>query len=126
VFSAAHRLWNPKLSEEKNHELYDKCANTNGHGHNYILEVTVTGRVNKATGYVVDLKSLKHLIRSEIIEKVDHKHLNFDVEFLKGIVPTCENIVRIFWNILRPKCKGFKLYSIRLHETENNMIEYRG
>jgi 6-pyruvoyltetrahydropterin/6-carboxytetrahydropterin synthase len=126
VFSASHRLWNPELTEEKNIEIFDKCANPNGHGHNFILEVTVIGEVNTESGYVVDLKKLKDLLRSEIIVKVDHKHLNYDVDFLKNIIPTSENIVRTFWNVLKSKNNGLTLYSIRLHETENNMVEYRG
>lgn len=126
VFSASHRLWNPALTEAQNIELFDKCANPNGHGHNYVLEVTVAGEVKSETGYVFDLKKLKQLIRTEIIQKVDHKHLNFDVEYLKDVIPTAENIARVFWQVLKPKIAGGTLYSIRLHETENNVIEYRG
>ena len=126
VFSASHRLWNLDLSDEQNFELYDKCANPNGHGHNFILEVTVTGKVKGESGFAVDFKKLKHLVRTEIIEKVDHKHLNYDVDFLQGIIPTAENIVRVFWRLLEPKTGEAKLFSVRLHETENNMVEYRG
>ena len=126
VFSASHRLWNPDLTEEQNIELFDKCANPNGHGHNFILEVTVIGDVKDKSGYVVDFKKLKHILRTEIIQKVDHKHLNYDVDFLKGIIPTAENIVRAFWRVLETKISEGKLFSIRLHETENNVVEYRG
>jgi 6-pyruvoyltetrahydropterin/6-carboxytetrahydropterin synthase len=126
VFSASHRLWNQELSEVQNFELYDKCAGQNGHGHNFILEVTVAGSVKKKSGFAVDFIKLKHLIRTEIVDKVDHKHLNYDVDFLKGTIPTAENIVRAFWDVLESKCGETKLYSIRLHETENNMVEYRG
>jgi 6-pyruvoyltetrahydropterin/6-carboxytetrahydropterin synthase len=126
VFSASHRLWNQELSDDQNFKLYDKCANPNGHGHNYILEVTVAGNVNGESGFAVDFKKLKHLIQTEIIEKVDHKHLNYDVDFLKGTIPTAENIVRVFWRVLESKRGETRLYSIRLHETENNMVEYRG
>ena len=84
------------------------------------------GNVKGESGFAVDFKKLKHLIRSEIIEKVDHKHLNYDVDFLQGIIPTAENIVRIFWRLLEPKTGEAKLFSVRLHETENNMVEYRG
>jgi 6-pyruvoyltetrahydropterin/6-carboxytetrahydropterin synthase len=125
-FSASHRLWNPSLTEARNIELFDKCASPNGHGHNYILEVTVAGQVRGETGYVIDLKKLKAIIRAEIIQHVDHKHLNFDVEYLKGIIPTAENLARVFWQVLEPKITEGKLFSIRLHETENNVIEYRG
>ena len=84
VFSASHRLWNQDLSDEQNFELYDKCANPNGHGHNFILEITVTGNVKGESGFAVDFKKLKHLVRTEIIEKVDHKHLNYDIDFMQG------------------------------------------
>ncbi|MBI3004049.1 MAG: 6-carboxytetrahydropterin synthase [Ignavibacteriales bacterium] len=126
TFSASHRLYNPKLTEEQNVELFDKCANPNGHGHNYVLEVTVVGNPEQDTGYVIDLKDLKQLVRSEIIQKVDHKHLNHDVDFLKGTIPTSENIARAFWEILQSKIRGARLFSIRLRETENNSVEYRG
>ncbi len=126
VFSASHRLWNSDLSEEQNIELFDKCANPNGHGHNFVLEVTVVGDIKNESGYVVDLKKLKNIIREEIISKVDHKHLNYDVDFLKDKIPTAENIVRAFWRILETKINEAKLSAIRLHETENNIVEYRG
>jgi len=126
VFSASHRLWNSDLSEEQNIELFDKCANPNGHGHNFVLEVTVVGDIKNESGYVVDLKKLKNIIREEIISKVDHKHLNYDVDFLKDKIPTAENIVRAFWRVLEMKISNAKLSAIRLHETENNTIEYRG
>ncbi|HTP13576.1 MAG TPA: 6-carboxytetrahydropterin synthase [Bacteroidota bacterium] len=126
TFSASHRLYNPQLSEEKNFELFDKCANPHGHGHNYVLEVTVAGEPSAESGYVIDIKKLKEIVREEIIVKVDHKHLNFDVGFLKDINPTSENVVKAFWDILNKKIAGGKLFSIKLHETENNSVEYRG
>jgi 6-pyruvoyltetrahydropterin/6-carboxytetrahydropterin synthase len=126
VFSASHRLWNPGLSDEQNIELFDKCANPNGHGHNFVLEVTVVGEIKSESGYVLDFKKLKAIIREEIILKVDHKHLNYDVDFLKNKIPTAENIVRAFWRVLESKISGAKLSAIRLHETENNIVEYRG
>ena len=126
TFSASHRLYNPLFSESKNLELFDKCANPNGHGHNYVLEVTVAGNPQEETGYVIDLKDLKQLIRQEIIQRVDHKHLNLDVDFLKDVIPTSENIARAIWDVLEPRIKVGKLYSIRLKETENNSVEYRG
>jgi 6-pyruvoyltetrahydropterin/6-carboxytetrahydropterin synthase len=126
VFSASHRLWNPELSDNQNVELYDKCANPNGHGHNYILEVTVTGAVEGNSGYAVDFKKLKQLVRTEIIDKVDHKHLNYDVDFLRGIIPTAENVVHAFWRVLDNRFEEVKLHSLCLHETENNWVEYRG
>ncbi len=126
TFSASHRLYNPALSEARNIELFDKCANPNGHGHNYVLEVTVVGEPAAETGYVIDIKKLKEIIRREIIARVDHKHLNYDVDFLKNVIPTSENIAEAFWDVLRDKFEGARLYSIRLHETENNVVEYRG
>lgn len=126
TFSASHRLYNPAFSDEKNDAVFDKCANPHGHGHNYVLEVTVAGEPEKDTGYVIDLKKLKEIVQKEIIDKVDHKHLNHDVEFLSGTIPTAENIARSFWEILSPKIPKGKLYKIRLHETENNVVEYMG
>jgi len=126
VFSASHRLYNPQLSDAENELVYDKCSNKNGHGHNYVLEVTVAGEPNPKTGYVIDLKKLKAIIAREVIEKVDHKHLNIDVDFMKGIIPTAENIAREIWNVLEPNITEGRLHSVRLHETENNVVEYRG
>jgi 6-pyruvoyltetrahydropterin/6-carboxytetrahydropterin synthase len=126
VFSASHRLWNPDLTEEQNIQLFDKCASANGHGHNYTLEVTVCGDTDKNSGYAIDFKKLKHVILKEIIEKADHKHLNYDVDFLKGVIPTAENIARAIWNVLESKIEGAKLFSVRLRETENNAVEFKG
>lgn len=125
-FSAAHRLFNPEYSFEKNDEIYDKCNNLYGHGHNYVLEVTVAGIPDPNTGYVIDLKKLKKILNEEIIDKVDHKHLNYDVEFLKGIIPTVENLAVIFWRILENKIKDGKLYKIKLYETPQSFVEYYG
>lgn len=126
TFSASHRLFNPALSEADNERIFDKCSNKHGHGHNYILEVTVAGHPNPETGYVIDLKKLKAIMMREIVDKVDHKHLNHDVEFLRGVIPTAENIAKAFWRILEPLISEGKLYSVRLHETENNVVEVRG
>ncbi len=126
VFSAAHRLFNPDLSDAENDALYDKCNNPNGHGHNYVLEVVVAGEIDPVTGYVVDLKKLKDIIREHVIRKADHKHLNLDVDFLKGIIPTAENIAVAVWNQLVDKIPSGRLFSVRIKETENNYAEYRG
>lgn len=126
VFSASHRLFNPNFSNEENDRLFGKCNNINGHGHNYILEVTVAGEVNSQTGYVIDLKVLKEIIKKNVISKVDHKNLNLDVDFLKGIIPTAENIAIGIWNQLVDKLSSGKLCSIKLYETENNYVEYKG
>jgi 6-pyruvoyltetrahydropterin/6-carboxytetrahydropterin synthase len=125
-FSSAHRLHNAALSVDENIRIYGKCNNPNGHGHNYVLEVVVAGEVDSITGYVFDLKVLKEIIRKNIIDKVDHKNLDLDVEFLKGSVTTSENIAVGIWKQLEDKIPGGKLYSVKLYETENNYIEYRG
>lgn len=126
VFSAAHRLFNPELSSEENDAIFDKCNNINGHGHNYILEVVVAGEINPKTGYVIDLKKLKKIIRENVLVKVDHKHLNFDTDFLKNVIPTAENIAVGIWNELKDKIDEGKLFSVKVYETENNYAEYRG
>lgn len=127
VFSAAHRLFNPTFSEAKNLQVYDKCNNPNWHGHNYILEVTVCGYPDPETGYLLDLKELKRIIREVIISKVDHKNLNLDVDFLRGIIPTVENLAVAFWKELEGKLpSNCKLHKIKLYETENNVVEYYG
>ena len=126
TFSASHRLYNPSLTDEENERIFDKCANPNGHGHNYVLEVTVGGDVAPNTGYVIDLKKLKEIVRREVIAKVDHKHLNVDVDFLRGKIPTAENIAVGIWNILKPHIREGQLISVRIRETENNSVEYRG
>jgi 6-pyruvoyltetrahydropterin/6-carboxytetrahydropterin synthase len=125
-FSAAHRLYNPNFKDEENKRIFDICNNLHGHGHNYLLEVTVAGEPNKDTGYVIDLKILKKIIDDLIISKVDHKHLNFDVDFLKGIIPTSENLVMKFWEILSPEIFQGKLFSIKLYESDKNYVEYKG
>ncbi len=126
TFSAAHRLYNPAFSDEKNAAVFGKCNNPWGHGHNYALEVTVRGEINPKTGMVIDLKKLKEILMREIVEKVDHKHLNHDVPFLEGIIPTAENLCVQFWKILRPKIDEGELFEIKLYETENNTVTYRG
>ena len=126
VFSASHRLHNPELSDSENQEIFGKCNNKNGHGHNYTLEVMVSGEVDPKTGYVVDLKELKTIISKHVIKKVDHKHLNDDTDFLKGVNPTTENLAIGIWNQLVDVIPSGKLYSVKLYETENNYIEYKG
>ena len=126
VFSASHRLFNPKFSDEENEQIFGKCNNLNGHGHNYILEVAVAGEVNPSTGYVLDLKTLKKIIIDNVISKMDHKNLNLDVDFLRDKIPSAENIAIGIWNQLEDKLPAGKLYSIKIYETENNYAEYRG
>lgn len=125
-FSASHRLHNPKLSDEENKRIFGKCNNANGHGHNYILEVIVAGEINPQTGYLVDLKVLKEIIIANVIKKVDHKNLNLDVDFLKDKIPSAENIAVGIWEQLYDKLPAGKLYSVKLYETENNYVEYKG
>lgn len=125
-FSAAHRLYNPTFTDEHNEEIFDKCNNPRGHGHNYEMEVTVKGIPDPETGYVIDLKKLRDIIETEIIDKVDHKHLNHDVDFLRGIIPTAENITIVFWSILQPRINEGTLHSIKLFESEQNFVEYFG
>ena len=126
VFSSAHRLHNEELSDEENFEIFGKCNSANGHGHTYVLEVVVAGNIDSKTGYVIDLKQLKNIIKDNIIKKVDHKNLNYDVDFLEGINPTTENVIVAFWKELENKIPNGKLYSLKLYETENNYVEYKG
>lgn len=126
TFAAAHRLFQAGLSDEENFKLFGKCSNPNWHGHNYTLEVVVMGEVNPETGFVLDIKKLKEIIHQHVISKVDHKNLNIDTDFMKGIIPTSENIVVAIWKQFVDKIPGGKLYSVKLFETENNYFEYRG
>ncbi len=126
VFSAAHRLFNPDWNDAKNDEIFGMCNNYYGHGHNYTLEVVVTGEPSPETGYLIDLKILKKIIKENIISKLDHKNLNFDVDFLKDKNPTVENIVVGIWNELKDKIPAGELYSVKIYETENNYAEYKG
>lgn len=126
TFSAAHRLYNPSFSDEKNTEIFGKCSNPKWHGHNYVLEVTVSGEPDKQTGFVIDLKILKNLINEHILEKTDHKNLNTETDFMKGIIPSAENIARAIFNELKDKLPSGKLYSVKLYETDKNFVEYRG
>lgn len=127
-FNAAHKLENPNWSEEKNKEVFGKCCNKNWHGHNYDLYVTVKGKVNPDTGFIINLKDLSTLIRTEICDTLDHKNLNLDVDYLQGILPSTENVAVVIWQRLFDKIKalGATLHGIKLYETENNFVEYFG
>lgn len=129
-FNAAHKLFNPNWSREKNEEVFGPCANENWHGHNFELIVTVKGEPDPDTGFVVDLKKLSNLIKTEVIDKVDHKNLNMDVPFLVGKMASCEIIIAEFWKILEPKVKqlqeGSSLHKLTLYETPRNFVEYYG
>jgi len=127
-FSASHRLHDTSLSDEANRELYGICNNPNGHGHNYGLEVTVRGVVD-ASGMVMNLTDLMGILREKILPRVDHKHLNHDVPFLQGVIPTAENIAIALWGELERELRPFApcaLYRIRLFESRSNWVEYRG
>lgn len=126
-FSAAHRLWNPDFTEEENWATFGHCNNPKGHGHNYTLEVCVRGQVDRATGFVVDLARLKQIVISRIVDHVDHKHLNEDVDFLRGVNPTAENLAISFWNQLRDHLPaGSELHRVRVYESDQNYAEYFG
>ncbi len=123
-FNAAHRLYNPGWSQEKNNDVFGLCNNVNWHGHKYDLIVKVVGEINPETGYVVDMKVLKDLIKSEIEERFDHKNLNLDCVEFNGINPTAENIAVVIYGILREKLDPSLDLQVRLYETERNFVEY--
>ncbi|HQQ11641.1 MAG TPA: 6-carboxytetrahydropterin synthase [Bacteroidales bacterium] len=123
-FNAAHRLYNPGWSQEKNNDVFGLCNNVNWHGHNYDLVVKVVGEINPETGYVVDMKILKNLIKTEIEDRFDHKNLNLDCVEFEGINPTAENIAVIIYGILRSKLDPALEVQVRLYETERNFVEY--
>ena len=125
-FSASHRLWSDQLTDVENYALYEKCANPNGHGHNYVLEVTVQGVPDPQTGMVLNLSDLKRVMKKQVFEGVDHKHLNYDVPWLEGCIPTTEVLVLKFWERLVGSFPVGMLYEVKLHETENNVASYRG
>lgn len=127
-FNAAHRLFKPEWDDDKNLEIFGKCANPNWHGHNYVLYVTVKGEVNPDLGFVVNLKTVSTIVRETVIDKLDHKNLNLEVDFLKGRIMSTENLARAIWEELSPHIKliGCELHKIKLEETENNYVEYYG
>jgi 6-pyruvoyltetrahydropterin/6-carboxytetrahydropterin synthase len=127
-FNAAHRLFRNDWSDEKNSEVYGKCSNPNWHGHNYNLFVTIKGEIKPDLGYVVDLKTLGRVIRENIIERLDHKNLNLEVDFMAGKFASTENIAMAIWDELEPRINELdvELHSIKLEETENNYVEYYG
>jgi len=129
-FNAAHKLYNPAWTEEKNVEVFGPCANANWHGHNFELIVTVKGLPDPDTGFVIDLKKLSKLIRAEVIEKLDHKNLNLDVDFMQGKMASTETLAMEIWKILDPQIKAIaqnaKLHCIKLYETPRNYVEYFG
>lgn len=125
-FNAAHRMHNPRWDDARNAEVFGKCNHVNWHGHNYELEVTLVGSPDPDTGYVADLARLAQLLERELLEKVDHKNLNLDVDFMQGIIPSSENFAIQIWRVLEPLVAPAKLYAIKLYETPRNYVEYRG
>lgn len=123
TFSAGHRIFNPQFTDQKNRETFGACANPSGHGHNYRLEVQVTGPINAETGMVINLKDMKRIIEEEVVAKVDHMNLNTDVDFMKGVIPTTENLATKIFEILDRKIGNGMLSRIVLWESENNRAE---
>jgi 6-pyruvoyltetrahydropterin/6-carboxytetrahydropterin synthase len=128
TFNAAHKLWRPEWTNEKNQEVFGKCSNHNWHGHNFQLLITVKGVPHPETGFVMNLTVLGNIIREHIIEALDHKNLNLDVPFLQGIMASTENLAIAIWDILDPLVQehGGEMAKIKLTETENNFVEYFG
>ena len=125
-FNAAHRVHNPALSDEENARLFGKCNNPNGHGHNYTLDVSVRGPIDARTGYVLDLAVLKRIVNERVVDRIDHKNLNLDVDFMHDVIPTSENIVVAMWRQLEPVVRPGRLVRLVLWETPNNYVEYTG
>ena len=125
-FNAAHRLFRKDWSDEKNYSVFGKCNNPNFHGHNYILEVWIDGEIDPETGYVIDLKILKKIINTEIVERFDHRNLNLDCPEFENLIPTAENIILVCWNLLRSSLDDQFHLRLKLWETENNIFEYDG
>jgi 6-pyruvoyltetrahydropterin/6-carboxytetrahydropterin synthase len=126
MFNAAHRVHNPTLSDEENARLFGKCNNPNWHGHNYTLDVSVQGPIDARTGYVIDLGVLKQLVEERVVNKIDHKNFNLDVDFMRGVIPTSENIIVAIWRELEPAIRPSRLTRLVLWETTNNYVEYSG
>ena len=125
-FNAAHRLHNPDWSNEKNESFYGLCNNPNYHGHNYKLIVKITGEVDSESGYLIDLKVLKNIIRDEVTDKFDHRNLNLDVPDFKDLIPTAENIAYVIWHKINKQIEDHLNLHITLYETDRNFIEYDG
>lgn len=127
-FNSAHKLCNLEWSESKNLEVFGKCSNPNWHGHNYTLYVTVKGMPNPDTGFIVNLSDVSRITKELVINKMDHKNINLDVDFMKNILPSTENVAIAIWNQLAPAIKilGAELHCIKICETENNFVEYYG
>ncbi len=125
-FNSAHRLYNPTKSQRWNEEKYGLCTNPHWHGHNYVLEVTVRGEPDPETGYIMDLGDLKKILHEAVVDRCDHRNLNDEVPFLRGVIPSTENLVIAFWNEIAPHIKAGRLHCVRLYETPRNFAEYHG
>jgi 6-pyruvoyltetrahydropterin/6-carboxytetrahydropterin synthase len=127
-FSAAHRMYREDWSDDENFRVFGKCSNPNWHGHNYVLFVTVKGRITPDTGFVMNLTELKAIVNEFVITKLDHKNINLEVDFMSGKIATTENLAIAIWNELEPhvKSRGSELHCVKITETENNYVEYYG
>lgn len=125
-FSAAHYYWNPDWTEEKNAQVFGKCSNRNGHGHNYTLEVTVAGEVDPVTGFVVDLKLLKEILEREVVGVYDHRHLNLEIPDFATVLPTTENIAVAVWRRLEGKIPHARLHRVRVYEMADLFADFYG
>jgi 6-pyruvoyltetrahydropterin/6-carboxytetrahydropterin synthase len=125
-FSAAHYYHNPAMSAEENRRIFGKCNNPHGHGHNYVLEVTVAGEPDPATGMVLDLKELKEILQEEIVERFDHRFLNYEVPELAGQIPTCEVVAGVIWKLLAPRITKGRLDRVRLYESPDLFVDCIG
>ncbi|MSU68425.1 MAG: 6-pyruvoyl tetrahydrobiopterin synthase [Opitutia bacterium] len=125
-FNSAHRLHNPTKSQAWNTQQYGLCTNPHWHGHNYVLEVTLSGQPDPLTGYIVDLGELKRILHRAVVDKCDHRNLNADVDFLRDVIPSTENLVIAFWHEIEPHIKAGKLHCVRLYETPRNFVEFFG
>ena len=125
-FNSAHRLHNPTKSQAWNTAQYGLCTNPHWHGHNYVLEVTLRGQPDPETGYIVDLGELKRILHLAVVDKCDHRNLNTDVDFLRGVIPSTENLVIAFWQQIEPHITAGRLHCVRLFETPRNFAEYFG
>ncbi len=128
TFNAAHRLYCHEWDDEKNLQVFGKCSNPQWHGHNYTLFVTVRGYIDDTTGFVLNMKDLSDIIKTRVIEKLDHKNINLEVDFMKGKIPSAENVAKAIWEQLKQPIRehGGELYRVKLIETENNYVEYFG
>jgi 6-pyruvoyltetrahydropterin/6-carboxytetrahydropterin synthase len=125
-FNAAHRVHNPALSDAENQAIFGKCNNPNWHGHNYMLDVSITGEPDPRTGYVIDLAVLKRIVEREVVDKVDHRNFNLEVDFMRDVIPTTENIIVQMWRVLAPAVAPARMTRLVLWETPNNYVEYTG